>query len=114
MFARATVPAGPAEMAVVVPKDAVVEKEGVSYLALVMPGQQGGMTAMLAPVTVGADVGDWIAITSGNVQSGTQVVTRGNEHLFPFPTPVVLVDKTGTPVTAPTAGAGAPTDKSGG
>ena len=40
------------------------------------------------PVTTGSGVGEWIEV-DGSVEPGQQVVTRGNERLFP-----------GQPVTA--------------
>ncbi len=101
MFARATIVSGPSAEVVAVPKDAIVERDGIRYVGLVMPGREGTM-GLLAPVTTGADVGEWIAVTSGNVQPGMQVVIRGNERgLFPFPSPVRIVDEHGTPVAAP-------------
>jgi len=97
MFVRATVPSGPAGREVAVPQDAVVEREGVTYVAVLLPGSRDGTSAVLTPVTVGAEVGDWIAIRAGNVQEGTAVITRGNEDILPFPTPVVVVDEQGMP-----------------
>jgi RND family efflux transporter MFP subunit len=98
MFARATVISGPKTKVVAVPKDALVVRQGVAYVGLVMPDPQMGTVAVLSPVTFGADVGDWIAITSDNLQPGKRVVVRGNERLFPFPAPVRIVDESGTPV----------------
>lgn len=102
MFARATVPSGAAAETVAVPKDAIVERNGVAYVAPIMPGSQGEPTAMLMPVTVGAEIGEWVAITSGNVQAGTQVITRGTERIMPFPMAVELVNPDGTPAAAAT------------
>jgi multidrug efflux pump subunit AcrA (membrane-fusion protein) len=101
MFARVTVAAGPRERVVAIPKDALVEREGIVYAAMAMPGQQGGMMGMLVGVTVGADVEDWITITSGNIRPGTLVITRGTESILPFPMPIEIVDKTGSPVAMP-------------
>jgi multidrug efflux pump subunit AcrA (membrane-fusion protein) len=101
MFARTTVPAGPKVGVVAVPKDAIVEREGIRYVAIVVPGQQGGMAGILTGVTTGADVKDWIAITSGNIQPGMRVITRGNENMLPFPTPIQIVDEKGVPVAMP-------------
>lgn len=109
MFARATVAAGPTGQVVAVPKDAVVHRDGVDYLALAVPGHGGGMTGILLGVTVGADIDDWIAISSGNVKAGTAVITRGNEHILPFPTPVIVVDKEGVPVARSPHGGDSPT-----
>ena len=108
MFVRATFRAGTARETVAVPQDAVVEQQGIPHVGLVMPGQQGGMVALLVPVTVGLAAEGWTPITSPNVQPGMTVVTHGNERLFPFPAPVIVVDEHGRPVEA-TAPAGAPT-----
>ena len=101
MFARVTLTGGPSEPIVAVPKDAIVERAGIVYVATVTPGPSGGSVGMLWSVTVGADVGDWIAVTSGNVAVGTPVITRGNEGIMPFPTPVQIVDDIGSPVAMP-------------
>lgn len=100
MFVRATVPTGDTRRVVAVPKDAVVEREGVDYVAVVLPHQQDSTMAALTAVTVGAEIEDWIAIRSGNVPEGATVVTRGNEDIMPFPTPVLIVDDKGTPVSS--------------
>jgi len=102
MFARATVISGSRAKVVSVPKDAVVERDGVAYVGLVIPGERGGKAGVLAPVTTGADVGDWIAITSKNLDPGMEVITRGNERMFPFPSPIRIVDERGKPVEAAT------------
>lgn len=101
MFARVTVPAGPREQAVAVPKDAIVEHNGVRHVAMVIPGRDGAMMGMLSPVTIGLDVDEWITITSGNVHPGMSVITRGTERMLPFPMPIQIVDEHGTPVAAP-------------
>ncbi len=99
MFARAVLAAGPKESIIAVPKDAIIQRNGVDHVAIVHPGKKG-MKGMLMGVTVGAEVGDWIAITSGNVRPDTQVITRGTESIMPFPTTVILVDEKGTPIAA--------------
>ena len=101
MFARATVVSGPRAKVVSIPKDAVVVRDGVAYVGLVIPGARGGKAGVLAPVTTGADVGDWIAITSNNLDPGMEVITRGNERMFPFPSPILIVDEHGKPVDPP-------------
>lgn len=101
MFARATLSAGATEQAVAVPKDAIVERNGTAYVALVIPGRGGGMAGVLQPVTVGIAFDDWITITSANLRPGSQVITRGTERILPFPTPVEIVDEHGTPVAMP-------------
>jgi multidrug efflux pump subunit AcrA (membrane-fusion protein) len=101
MFGRATLTAGETDVVVAVPKDAISEKNGVAHVAVVLPGERGGTVGILMGVTVGADVGDWAAITSDNVHPGMRVITRGNENIEPFPTPVIIVDEKGTPIEMP-------------
>ncbi len=107
MFARATIVSGPQSQTVAVPKDAIVVRDGITYVGLIIPGHEGSQMGVLTAVMAGSDVGDWIAITSDNLAPGMQVITRGNERLFPFPSPVVIVDETGTPV-ADESGRGRP------
>ena len=101
MFARVTLSAGATVEAVAVPKDAIVERDGTAYVALVIPGRGGGMAGILQPVTVGIAIDDWITITSANLRPGSQVITRGTERIPPFPTPIEIVDEHGTPVAMP-------------
>jgi multidrug efflux pump subunit AcrA (membrane-fusion protein) len=88
MSAHVIVPSGAREPSVVIPKDAVVERDGVNYAALVSPGPQGLMGIPI-PVTLGAEAGESVAVTSGNIPAGAQVVTRGNEQIL-FPRPVTV------------------------
>ncbi|MGB0715370.1 MAG: efflux RND transporter periplasmic adaptor subunit [Phycisphaerae bacterium] len=104
MFVRATVPCGQLEKAIAVPKDAILQKDGTDYVAITMPGRQGGTSGMLMPVTTGIDVGGSITITSGNVRPGMSVITRGNERMLPFPMPVIVVDEHGSPIAMPSGG----------
>jgi len=97
-FARVTLPAGSKGQVIAVPKDAIAEKDDVTYAGVVVPGRDGSDMGMLMPVTRGADVGEWVAITSGNIAPGQRVIIRGNERLLPFPTPVIIVTEDGTPV----------------
>jgi multidrug resistance efflux pump len=106
MFARATLPSGAEEEVTAVPKDAVLIKEGVTYVALVIPGRDGTPHGVLAPVTAGADVGEWIAVAGGNVREGAAVITRGTERMLPFPSPIEIVDEHGRPATPPQDGTG--------
>jgi len=97
MFARVTVPAGPRRQAVAVPKDAVVERRGTHYVAMVAPGERGTLMGIPMPVTIGSDIGGWVAITSPNVRPGMRLAVRGNELIL-FPQPVEIVDEMGSPV----------------
>ncbi len=89
MFARVTVPAGGDEIATVVPKDALIESDGSIFVAMVVDAEKGKM-AIPVPVTLGADQGDVIAITSNNLPPDATIVVYGNERLT-YPQPVVPV-----------------------
>lgn len=93
LFARCTVKTGPAGQAIAVPKDAVVNKQGTNRIWMVQQAGPRGPMAIPIPVTLGAEVGEWVAITSGNVFPGMKIVVRGNEMLMPFPAPVVVVQE---------------------
>jgi multidrug efflux pump subunit AcrA (membrane-fusion protein) len=101
MFARATVTVGEEVEVVAVPKDAVVERHGITQVGVIVRGERGGVDARLVSVTLGSDIGDWIAITSGNIKHGAKIVTHGTERIHPFPTAVLIVDKSGTPIKNP-------------
>ena len=102
MFARATIIAGPDRQTVAVPKDAVSRQMGASFIAMINPGPNGQLMAVPMPVTVGLDIGDWVAITSGNVPADAQVVVRGNEMitLMMAPAPVEVVNEPAEPATS--------------
>ena len=102
MFARATIPAGPQDMMLAVRKDALIDHRGTIQVAMIVPGEQGTM-AIPTPVTLGANDGDWIAVTSGNVPPDAQVAIYGNEQLL-FPQPVVVVGTRGEADVKPPAG----------
>ncbi|MCK4658586.1 MAG: efflux RND transporter periplasmic adaptor subunit [Phycisphaerae bacterium] len=91
MLAWATVTTGPNASVVAVPKDAVDVRRGIPHVCVVMHTEQGTM-AMPMPVVTGADIEDWVAITSGNIAPDTQVIVRGNERIM-FPMPVVVTNK---------------------
>jgi len=92
MFARATVISGPPGEVPAVPKDAIVMRDGVQYATMIQPGKEPeSLMGIPVPVTTGVDIGDWIAVTSGNLQPGMRVVTRGNEGIL-FPSPVAIVE----------------------
>lgn len=101
MFARVTVPSGPAQRVIAIPKDAIVEKKGVTYVGVVVPGDNGTINGILMPITVGIVVDAWIAVTSDNLRPDTTVITRGVERMMPFPTPIEIVDERGTPIVSP-------------
>ena len=90
MFARVTLVGGPTAEAVAVPKDAVVQRRGVDYVCRVHSDERGAK-AIPIPVTLGGDIGDWVAITSGNLAPGMEIVISGNERIS-YPKSVVIVD----------------------
>ncbi len=106
MFARATIISGPEAESPAVPKDAIIEISGVTYVGTIIRGKHGTMGILVA-VTTGADMEDWIAITSGNIKPGAEVIVRGNEFgVYPgFPSPVNIVDEFGRPVERPSGDA---------
>lgn len=83
MYARVTLPAGPAHMALVVPKDALVLGKGPKPLIyLVEPAADGKTgTAAAVPVEVGVASGNGIQIT-GPFKAGQLVAVEGNERIF--------------------------------
>ena len=92
MSARVTLICGPPAQMPAVPKDAIVTRDGVEYVSMVTPGREAGsLLAIPMPVTTGVDIGDWIAVTSGNLGPGMRVVTLGNESIM-FPSPIVIVE----------------------
>jgi len=90
MFARATVMSGDPRETVAVLKDALIDIDGQMHVAVITADKDGHM-AMPTPVTLGADSDKWIAVTSGNLNTGAKVAIYGNEHLV-FPQPVTVVD----------------------
>lgn len=78
MLARVDFPAGDAQAATVVPKDAVVRRGDAAMVYRIGDG------GTVEPVMVqqGTAVGDWIAV-DGALEPGQRVVTRGNERIFP-------------------------------
>jgi RND family efflux transporter MFP subunit len=84
MLARATLPVGDKQEAVLVPKDAIV-LGGAKPLVMVIAGaQSAGQTGTPQPVPVelGIASGQWIQVT-GAVEVGQLVVVQGNERLRP-------------------------------
>ena len=114
MFARVTLICGPPAQMPAVPKDAIVTRNGVEYASMVTPGrEEGSLMAVPVPVTTGVDIGDWIAVTSGNLGPGMRVVTRGNESIL-FPSPIVIVEHGGEAANVSAAPAAGPkTSKAG-
>jgi RND family efflux transporter MFP subunit len=75
-FARATFYSGSDEPALLVPRDAVVNRGTVSHVIAVREGK-----AVLAPIRIISGVGDIMAVRSEDLTAGETVVTKGNEAL---------------------------------
>lgn len=84
MLARVTLPTGPRQLALLVPKDALVLSPGSTMVYVVdtqsESSQQG--KARPVPVQIGVADGPQMQII-GDLKKGQYVVVRGNERLFP-------------------------------
>jgi len=89
MVVRVTVPAGPPVRSLAVPKDAVVNRQGAAFVAIVQPAPEGTM-AMPVPVVLGGEDPPWVAVTSSSLRAGMQVAVAGHERLY-GPQPVIVV-----------------------
>jgi RND family efflux transporter MFP subunit len=78
MLAQVSILAGDTYQAIVVPKDAIVGDGANQHVFRIGPDS----TVERVPVQTGEGIGDWIVIRGG-IAAGEQVVTRGNERLFP-------------------------------
>ena len=103
MSVTAWVPTGDRVPSLLVPRSAILRGETGSYVYVAMPGTEGqpGM-AMMTPVVVTYSVGDEAVVRSRDLSAGAQVVTEGNERLYPM-----------APIIAMPAGADPPTEESG-
>jgi RND family efflux transporter MFP subunit len=77
MLVDISVPSNTTNRATIVPKDGVVTQGGRQLVFVIENG-----TVKAVPVETGAGAGNWIEV-SGEIRPGQQVVTRGNERLFP-------------------------------
>jgi membrane fusion protein, multidrug efflux system len=77
MMVDVSFPGNATARATIVPKDGVVSQGGRQLVYVIENG-----TANAVPVETGAGAGSWIEVR-GAVRPGQQVVTRGNERLFP-------------------------------
>lgn len=87
MFARAEFAIGDPYEALLVPKDALVARGGGYVVFVVEDG-----AARMVLVRMGEAFGEWVAV-EGDIAPGAQVVTRGNERLFPGQKVQVLAGK---------------------
>jgi RND family efflux transporter MFP subunit len=103
MFVRARVPAGPTEESLVVPRDAVLLRQGSDLVVAVVPSPAGeGMMAMPVPVKLGAEVDDWVAVSGAMLQAGAPVAIKGHDRVY-GPQPVQPVPADG-PTSQPSIG----------
>jgi multidrug efflux pump subunit AcrA (membrane-fusion protein) len=90
MFARVRVPSGPTAKSVVVPLDAVLQRQGTNFVVMVVPSPTGeGHMAMPVPVELGATIGSDVAVTSPMVNVGAMVCVKGHDRIF-GPQPVQI------------------------
>jgi RND family efflux transporter MFP subunit len=89
MYARVALPTGRSQMALLVPKDALVLGGPQPVVFVVEPTANGLGNARPAPVQLGAADGDLIQV-SGGVSAGQLVVVKGNERLPPAEQEVML------------------------
>ena len=84
MYARAALPVGKSQSALLVPKDAIVlggpRPMVITVAGVAKQGDEGKV--QLVPIELGVAQGDWIQIL-GAVQPGDYVVVQGNERLRP-------------------------------
>ena len=83
MLAHVDLELGQRSDSVLVPKDAVVHREGKDLLYVLEDQKIEGEEATVAKavdVTTGTGVASWVVV-HGDVQAGDRVVTRGNERL---------------------------------
>jgi len=92
MYARAALPVGKSQQALLVPKDAIVlggpQPMVYTLTGVTKPGDEGKVQA--APVELGVAQGDWIQVL-GPIAPGAFVVVQGNERLRPD-TPVRVLN----------------------
>lgn len=114
MFARARIAAGKKIESVIVPRDAVIQRQGAFYVVTVAPAPQRGgpgggegnpapeksaegkpggapqnptMMGTPIPVLLGGEVDNWIAVRSPALQAGMKVAIKGHDRIF-APEPV--------------------------
>lgn len=75
---QVSLPAGSPSTAIAVPRDALVERGGVSYLFKINDDNTAGQVVAKIQSTVGL----WVAIADG-IEEGDRVVVRGAERLAP-------------------------------
>ncbi|MCB9852470.1 MAG: efflux RND transporter periplasmic adaptor subunit [Phycisphaerales bacterium] len=90
MFVRAMVPSGPKQSRLLVPKDAVLRRGTSSTVYVARGTAEAGFAADIAPVTVVAEVMQYLAVESPALKEGDRVIVRGNEGLR-GPGPIIIV-----------------------
>ena len=78
MLTRLVFAAGEAREALIVPKDAVINRGGRRFVYVIGAGE----TVEMVAVTLGPATGLWAAV-EGEIVAGARVVVRGNERLRP-------------------------------
>lgn len=81
MFVRARVPAGPKQKRLLVPKDAVLRRGPSSMVYVARQDAEKAYMAEIAPVSVVAEVLQYLAVESPVLKAGDLVIVRGNEGM---------------------------------
>lgn len=76
MLCRVEVPLEAEREALLVPKDAIIQRGDAAFVALVVDGR-----ASIVPVLVGRGYDAKVEVSGASVRAGAVVVTRGNERL---------------------------------
>jgi len=106
MLARVAIPAGRRTVRIVVPKDAIVPR-GPARVVFVVRRTESGDVATPTPVSVVAELLDYVAIEGSGIAPGDRVVVRGNENMFAAG-PVIATPRRKAATTQPVAGPGQP------
>lgn len=76
MAARASLPSGPKQDGLLVPRDAVINQFGQQVVLLAVDGK-----AKLVPIQINGYQGMQVAVTGPDLAAGQQVVVKGNERI---------------------------------
>ena len=106
MLARVAIPAGRRTVRIVVPKDAIVSR-GAARVVFVVRRTESGDVATPTPVSVVAELLDYVAVEGSGIAPGDRVVVRGNENMF-APGPVIATPRPKAATTQPVVGPGQP------
>ncbi len=90
MSVAGTVPNGSVSPQLLVPFDAI-QRNGAGYFVFKAQPMPDGMSAMPVPIDIRFRTGTHAAVTADSLAPGDQVITEGNERLFPM-MPITIID----------------------